>query len=65
MKKTYAEIRDLQDTINTTGYAANYVLGAYEVLLAQIISELPATKQKDAVQSLENLRNRVKNNYPQ
>ena len=62
-KVTYQEIRSIQDTITTTGYAANYVLGAYEVLLAQIVADLPAYKQKEAILSLESLKKRVDTNY--
>jgi hypothetical protein len=60
MKMTYSEIRDLQDTIPKNGWQAHYVLGAYEVLLASIVADLPKTKQLDAKRALENLASRAK-----
>ena len=55
MKANYTQIRDLQDSISKTGWRAHYVLGAYEVLIASIIADLPKTKQADAIKSLQNL----------
>ena len=63
MKLTYADFRNMQDTISTTGYAANYVLGCYEVLIAQMGADLPKHKQKELMLSLENLKKRVDQNY--
>jgi hypothetical protein len=63
MKLKYSDFREMQDKINTSGYAANYVLGCYEVLIAQIGAELSQAKQKDLMASLENLKKRVDQNY--
>lgn len=59
MKVSYSQIREVQDSIQKVGYQAHYVLGAYEVLLASIIADLPKAKQLDAIRSLESLAVRV------
>ena len=61
MKANYTQIRDLQDSISKTGWRAHYVLGAYEVMLASLITDLPASKQKDALDALKSLHLRVLN----
>ncbi len=58
-KMTYQQIRNVQDTIPCNGYRASYVLGAYEVMLAQLVAELPAAKQADVIRSLESLKARA------
>lgn len=58
-KVTYNDVRTLQDTIATTGYASDYVLGAYGVMIAEMISEMPASKQKAYMEDLKNLKQRV------
>ena len=59
MKVSYSQIREIQDSIQKVGYQAHYVLGAYEVLLANIVADLPKAKQLDAMRALESLAARV------
>ena len=61
MKVSYSQIREIQDSIQKVGYQAHYVLGAYEVLLANIVADLPKAKQLDAMRALESLAARVQN----
>ena len=59
-KFTYSEIRQAQDQVPTEGLAANYVLGAYESLIAQIVAyDLPLSKQQEFLRSLEALKVRA------
>jgi len=61
MKKLYySQIREVQDTIEKSGMQGHYVLGAYEVMLANIIADLPKHKQMEAIRTFESLALRVK-----
>jgi hypothetical protein len=60
MKKvTYQEVRTALDKIQKSGMQAHYVLGAYEVMLANLIAELPARSAVEEMKMLESLANRV------
>jgi hypothetical protein len=64
MKKlAYQDFRTAMDQINTTGYAANYTLGALQFLLADVASQLPRHKQAELMESLKSLKNSVDEKY--
>ena len=58
-KLTYSQIRDVMETVHTQGSKAHYVVGAYTVLLVNIVAELPKHKQAEFVRSIESLAVRV------
>lgn len=60
-KLTYAQIRNIQDEINTIGHrmAASYALTTYECLFASVMVDLPEAKQMELVGSLGYLKTRV------
>lgn len=64
-KMTYQDFRTAMDQINTTGYAANYTLGALQFLLADVASQLPRHKQAELMESLKSLKNSVDQKYGQ
>ena len=55
MKVTYQEVRTAMDKIQKSGMQAHYVLGAYEVMLANLIADLPARSAKEEMLALERL----------
>lgn len=59
-KMTYQDVRKVLDVVEKSGMQAHYVLGAYEVMLADLIANLPKHKQIEAIRSLESLSSRVK-----
>ena len=54
-KLTYGDIRETQDSIPVNGMQGHYVLGAYGVMLADLIADLPKHKQAEYVDSLKRL----------
>lgn len=58
-KLTYSDVRIVQDSIPTAGMQGHYVLGAYGVMLADLIAELPKHKQAEYVESLNRLAERA------
>lgn len=58
-KMTYSDIRTVQDTIPKAGMQGHYVLGAYEVMLADLIATLPKHKQAEYVESMQRLAARA------
>ena len=59
MKVTYQEVRAKLDQIQKSGMQAHYVLGAYEVMLAELIADLPARSAKEEMLALDRLAERV------
>lgn len=65
MKKlTYCELRDATEKVTQLTYTkpmrAQYVLGAFEVMLAQMAVDLPRHKQLELIESLDRLASRAK-----
>lgn len=63
-KLTYVDIRNAQDQVTAAAdynrNAMTYMLGAYETLIASIVAyDLPGTKQREFIRSLESLKARV------
>jgi hypothetical protein len=59
-KMTYGDVRSVQDTIPTHGMQGQYVLGAYGVMLADLIADLPKHKQAEYIDSLNRLAVRAR-----
>ena len=59
MKKTYQDFRAAMDKIPTAGMQGHYVLGTYEVILADLAASLPKARQEDLLRQLDSLRARV------
>ena len=58
-KLTYSDIRNVMDTVPTQAAQAHYVVGAYQVMLAGIVADLPKHKQAEFIRSIESLAIRV------
>ena len=58
-KVTYQEARDVMDKIQKSGMQAHYLIGAYEVMIANLIADLPARSAQEEMLTLERLANRV------
>lgn len=54
-KMKYQEVRVEMDAIPKAGMQGHYVLGAYEVMLADLIAEIPTHRQAEYVDSLRRL----------
>lgn len=62
-KMTYSEMRDAVCAVTelSNGYnnRAHYTLGAFSVLIADIVADLPKHKQAEVIRSLESLSTRL------
>lgn len=54
-KMTYSDVRTLQDSIPVAGMQGHYVMGAYSVMIADLVSQLPKHKQAEYKDALERL----------
>lgn len=58
-KMKYQDVRIAMDAIPTTGMRGHYVLGAYQVMLADLIAEIPAHRQAEYMDSFRRLAERA------
>jgi len=64
MKKTYQDFRAATDKVTESipvgnPYTYAYVVGAYEVMIADLAASLPKARQEDVLRSLQSLAKRV------
>jgi hypothetical protein len=63
-KMTYSDVRTLQDSIPKSGMQGHYVLGAYEVMFADLVADLPKHKQAEYRSAMERLAERARQINP-